>query len=305
MTVAVPDAARLRDAAAEAGVLLRSHTSTDAGARVSVSFDETTSAADLRVLAGVFGLDPAFDWAAAVAAVPPLPAAVSRDSSFLTHPVFHSHHSETQLMRYIHALQAKDLSLTHSMISLGSCTMKLNTASDLMPLSWPQFANIHPFAPPEHTVGYRRLISTLAAALCKITGFAAMSFQPNSGAAGEYAGLMAIRGYHAARGEGNRDVCLIPVSAHGTNPASAVMAGYKVVVVASDERGNVDLADLRAKAAQHAPRLAALMVTYPSTYGVFEEGIVDVIAAVHGAGGQVYMDGANMNAQVRARGAPP
>ena len=179
--------------------------------------------------------------------------------------------------------------------------MKLNATSQLAPLSWPELANMHPFAPAEHTAGYRRLASTLSAALAKITGFAAVSLQPNSGAAGEYAGLMAIRAYHESRGQGGRDVCLIPVSAHGTNPASAVMAGYKVVVVASDDKGNVDAADFAAKLAAHGPKLAALMITYPSTYGVFEAGAPALIAATHAAGGQVYMDGANMNAQVRAR----
>jgi glycine dehydrogenase len=238
------------------------------------------------------------DWSKRVTASAALPASVARTTPYLTHPVFNSHHSEHQLLRYIHKLQGRDLSLTYSMISLGSCTMKLNATAELMPLSWPEFANLHPWAPAEHTEGYRRLIGTLSHALCKVTGFAAMSMQPNSGAAGEYAGLMAIRAYHEARGQGHRNVCLIPISAHGTNPASAVMAGYKVVVVNSDERGNVDLADLKAKAAAHADKLAALMVTYPSTYGVFEEGIVDIIDTVHGHGGQVYMDGANMNAQV-------
>lgn len=283
-------------AAARLGVNVRVVNDTTIG----IAFDETTQrehiAAVLTALgagdAAAAGLDAAF------AAVPALPASAARGTPYLTHPVFNTHHSEHQLLRYIHKLQAKDLSLTYSMISLGSCTMKLNATSELIPITWPEFAGLHPFAPREQAAGYTEMMTSLSDALCKITGFAAMSLQPNSGAAGEYAGLMAIRAYHESRGQGHRNVCLIPISAHGTNPASAVMAGYKVVVVASDAKGNVDLADLKAKAAAHADNLAALMITYPSTYGVFEEGVKEIIDVVHGHGGQVYMDGANMNAQV-------
>src|SRR5690606_25131558 len=217
---------------------------------------------------------------------------------FMEHPVFNSFHSETELMRYIKRLENKDLSLTHSMISLGSCTMKLNAASELMPITWPEWANIHPFAPPSQTAGYRKMFEEFKRMLCEITGFAGISLQPNSGAQGEYAGLMVIRNYHISRGEGHRNIDLIPSSAHGTNPASAVMAGMEVVVVKCDENGNIDISDLKAKAEKHASNLSALMVTYPSTHGVFEEGIMEMTAIIHENGGQVYMDGANMNAQV-------
>ncbi|HEV7590598.1 MAG TPA: aminomethyl-transferring glycine dehydrogenase [Longimicrobium sp.] len=225
-------------------------------------------------------------------------APFTRSSEYLTHPVFRTHRSETAMLRYIRRLEGRDLSLTHSMIPLGSCTMKLNATAEMFPVSWPEFSRIHPFAPLEQTRGYQELFRQLEADLGEITGFAAVSLQPNAGSQGEYAGLLCIRAYHESRGEGHRDVCLIPQSAHGTNPASAVMAAMKVVVVGTDADGNIDLADLRAKAEQHADRLAALMVTYPSTHGVFEEGIREVCDVIHRHGGQVYMDGANMNAQV-------
>ncbi len=222
----------------------------------------------------------------------------NRTTPFLTHPVFNKHHAETEMLRYMNKLQSRDLSLVHSMIPLGSCTMKLNATAEMMAITWPGFAKIHPFAPLDQTAGYQLLFDELESALSEITGFAAVSLQPNAGSQGEYAGLLVIHAYHASRGEGHRNVCLIPQSAHGTNPASAVMAGMKVVVVKTDERGNIDVADLRAKALEHALNLSALMVTYPSTHGVFEESIVEICEIVHKYGGQVYMDGANMNAMV-------
>jgi glycine dehydrogenase len=269
---------------------------------VGISCDETTSHADVHDLLESFvpgGGDLPFEVAELIAAteVPDLPSELVRTSAFLTHPTFHRYHAEHEMLRYLSRLQAKDLSLTTSMIPLGSCTMKLNATTEMLPITWPEFARIHPFAPAEQTGGYRALFEQLEAWLAEITGFHAVSLQPNSGAQGEYAGLLAIRAYHAARGD-KRTVCLIPQSAHGTNPASAVLAGMKVVVVASAPDGTIDLADLRAKAEKHAHELAALMVTYPSTHGVFEEGIREVCEIVHAAGGQVYMDGANMNAQV-------
>jgi glycine dehydrogenase len=222
----------------------------------------------------------------------------AREGEILTHPIFRQHHSETQMLRYLKSLENKDLALNHSMISLGSCTMKLNATSEMIPVTWPEFCNIHPFAPHDQVVGYHEMIEDLNKDLAEITGFAAVSAQPNSGATGEYAGLLAIKKYLESKNEGHRNVCLIPKSAHGTNPASAVMAGMKVVVVDNDAEGNVDMADLVAKIEKNREKLAAFMVTYPSTFGVFEEGIVEIIDAVHEAGGQVYMDGANMNAQV-------
>ena len=223
---------------------------------------------------------------------------LDRTSPFMTHPVFNSHHSETQMLRYLKQLEQRDLSLANSMIALGSCTMKLNATSEMMPITWPEFANVHPFAPDHQTEGYTALIESLNAWLCEITGFAAVSAQPNSGAQGEFAGLMCIRKYHESRNEGHRNICLIPNSAHGTNPASAVMAGMKVVTVETSESGDINFDDLVAKAQKHADNLAAFMVTYPSTFGVFEGGIIDMCDAIHERGGQVYMDGANMNAQV-------
>ena len=268
---------------------------------VGIAFDETVSSGDAQDVVDVFAeaagkASPAIVIGAGTAgAVPP---ALKRSSEYLTHPVFNSHHSETQMMRYIRSLERKDVGLDTSMIPLGSCTMKLNAASEMIPVSWPEFAAIHPFAPASQLEGYTQIFRELEAALCQITGFAAVSLQPNSGAQGELAGLMTIRAYHRDRGERGRTVVLIPSSAHGTNPASAAMAGLKVVVVACDADGNVDLDDLRARAQKHRDELAALMVTYPSTHGVFEEGIREICAIVHKHGGQVYMDGANMNAQV-------
>ena len=225
-------------------------------------------------------------------------ASVAREGEILEHPIFRQHHSETQMLRYLKALENRDLALNHSMISLGSCTMKLNSTSEMLPITWPSFCDIHPFAPTDQVLGYHELIKDLNKDLAEITGFAAVSAQPNSGATGEYAGLLTIMKYLKSQGEGHRNVCLIPKSAHGTNPASAAMAGMKVVVVDNDDGGNIDIVDLKSKIAKHADNLAAFMVTYPSTFGVFEEGIVEILEAVHEAGGQVYMDGANMNAQV-------
>ncbi|NOT30487.1 MAG: aminomethyl-transferring glycine dehydrogenase, partial [Planctomycetes bacterium] len=267
-----------------------------------IALDETATRADVETLLVVFaevlGQEaPGFESLLA-GLVTSLPAPHARQSTFLTHPVFHRYKPEHELLRYIKRLEARDLSLTTSMIPLGSCTMKLNAAVEMRPITWPEFADLHPFAPAEDTRGYRELFARLERALAEITGFAGVSLQPNAGSQGEYAGLLVIRAYHRDRGDTGRDVCLIPVSAHGTNPASAVMAGMKVVAVACDERGNVDLADLEQKAAEHSARLAALMVTYPSTHGVFEERITDICLIVHRHGGQVYMDGANMNAQV-------
>jgi glycine dehydrogenase len=227
-----------------------------------------------------------------------IPSELKRTSHFLTHPVFHAHRSETEMLRYMRKLADRDLALDRAMIPLGSCTMKLNATTEMVPLTWPEFATLHPFAPREQAQGYHAMFARLEKWLCDITGYDAISLQPNSGAQGEYAGLLAIRAYHAARGESNRKICLIPSSAHGTNPASAAMAGMEVVVVACDGRGDVDVNDLRARADAHAKDLAAVMITYPSTHGVFEEHIREICDIVHGHGGQVYLDGANMNAQV-------
>jgi glycine dehydrogenase len=268
---------------------------------VGVALDETTRPADVQVLWEVLALGRSIGFSVADVAAeaePAWPAALARASAYLTHPVFNTHHSETEMLRYMRRLEARDLSLTHSMIPLGSCTMKLNATAEMMPITWPAWNRLHPFVPAAHAAGYRELFQQLEAMLAEITGFAAVSLQPNAGSQGEYAGLLVIRQLHASRGEGRRNVCLIPSSAHGTNPASAAMAGYKVVVVACDDRGNVDLGDLARKAEQHRDDLAALMVTYPSTHGVFEAEIREICAIVHRHGGQVYMDGANMNAQV-------
>ena len=285
--------AEVRARAVERGLNLRIY---DDG--VGISCDETTSHADVHDLLECFG-DP-IDVGELIAATqePPLPAPLVRTSAFLTHPTFHRYHAEHEMLRYVTRLQAKDLSLTTSMIPLGSCTMKLNATTEMIPVTWPEFGRIHPFAPAEQWGGYRALFDQLEAWLAEITGFAAVSLQPNSGAQGEYAGLLAIRAYFKSKGQAHRDVCLIPQSAHGTNPASAVLAGMQVIVVASKSDGTIDLDDLRKKADQYADRLAAVMVTYPSTHGVFEEGIRDVCEIVHGRGGQVYMDGANLNAQL-------
>ncbi len=267
--------------------------------RVGISLDEATTEADLDLLLSILGDGRsvrAADFASEAAA--PVPAPFARTSSYLEHPIFHRYHTEHEMLRYIKKLESRDLSLTTSMIALGSCTMKLNATSEMLPLTWPTVGGVHPFAPADQTRGYHRLFETLESWLAEITGFAAVSLQPNAGSQGEYAGLMVIRAYHRSRGDLGRNVCLIPVSAHGTNPASAVMAGMKVVVVACDEHGNIDVSDLAAKAAQHAAELAALMVTYPSTHGVFEERIKEICEIVHTHGGQVYLDGANMNAQV-------
>jgi glycine dehydrogenase len=268
---------------------------------VGVSLDETSTRGEVALLWEIFGGGkPApftvEDLAGAATIVYPPPLA--RTSPYLTHPVFNSFHAEHEMLRYLHRLQARDLSLCTSMIPLGSCTMKLNGTSLMLPITWPQFANLHPFAPPEQAAGYAELFEKLEKWLGEITGFPAVSLQPNSGAAGEYAGLMVIRAYHHSRGQSQRDLCFVPVSAHGTNPASSVMAGCQVVAIACDPHGNIDLDDLRAKAEQHRDRLAAMMITYPSTHGVFEEGIKEACQIIHASGGQVYMDGANMNAQV-------
>jgi glycine dehydrogenase len=267
---------------------------------LGVTLDETTQLKDIQDLLEVFsGEALGYDLGALAEEIAgdAIPEALRRTSEFLTHPVFNRYHAEHEMLRYIKTLEGRDLSLTHSMIPLGSCTMKLNAATEMLPLTLPGFSNVHPFAPADQAKGYELLAKELSDWLAEITGFAGVSLQPNSGAQGEYAGLLSIRGYHASRNDA-RDICLIPVSAHGTNPASAVMVGMKVVVVACDEKGNVDLADLEKKADEHKDRLAALMITYPSTHGVFEEDVKRICEIVHERGGQVYMDGANMNAQV-------
>jgi glycine dehydrogenase len=268
--------------------------------RLGVSLDETTLGADVLAIWQAFAGTPAAFTLEEVERNAPaaIPAALQRRSAFLSHPVFNRHHSETEMLRYLRRLADKDLALDRSMIPLGSCTMKLNATSEMIPVTWREFANVHPFAPPEQARGYLEMIADLEARLAKATGYAAVSLQPNAGSQGEYAGLLIIRRWHESRGEGHRRVCLIPSSAHGTNPASAQMAGLQVVVVGCDEAGNVDLADLERKAAQHSSDLAAVMVTYPSTHGVFEEGITRLCEIVHRHGGQVYVDGANMNAMV-------
>ena len=268
---------------------------------IVIALDETVTTDDVANLLASFngGKDPEFGLEDVLAGGDTrYDERFNRTTPFLTHPVFNRHHAETEMLRYMNRLQSRDLSLVHSMIPLGSCTMKLNATAEMMPITWPGFSKIHPFAPLEQTAGYQLLFDELESALAEITGFTAVSLQPNAGSQGEYAGLLAIHAYHASRGQGHRNVCLIPQSAHGTNPASAVMAGMKVVVVKTDERGNIDVADLRAKALEHALNLSALMVTYPSTHGVFEESIVEICQIVHKYGGQVYMDGANINAMV-------
>jgi len=286
----------LREKAENAGLNFRYYENGDVG----ISLGETTTSADLDKILSVFSPEPArpvADRALKAESLDHLPVDLRRESTFLTHPVFHSHHSETQMMRYLKELENRDLALNTAMIPLGSCTMKLNAATELIPVSWPEFAQIHPFAPASQVQGYHQIIDELGMMLCRLTGFTACSLQPNSGAQGEFAGLLAIRAYHQDHGAPERNVVLIPVSAHGTNPASAVMAGMQVVVVQCDERGNIDLKDLEQKAVSHQDTLAALMVTYPSTYGVFEEGIRHICQIIHDHGGLVYLDGANMNAQ--------
>jgi glycine dehydrogenase len=291
-------AAKVREAAVKARMNFRYRD--DGG--INIALDETTDvddvAAIVSVIAGGIGQTAkAFNRSEDGLAID-YPKPLARTTEILTHPVFNTHHSETQMMRYIRNLERKDVGLDTSMIPLGSCTMKLNAASEMLPITWPGFSKLHPFVPVEQAAGYQQVFKELEEALCAVTGFAAVSLQPNSGAQGEFAGLLAIRAYHHDRGDQHRNVVLIPASAHGTNPASAVMAGMKVVIVASTKEGNIDVDDLRAKAKEHAKNLAALMVTYPSTHGVFEESIQDICAVIHENGGQVYMDGANMNAQV-------
>jgi glycine dehydrogenase len=291
--------------AIESGINLRGIVGEDGARRIGISCDETTTPTTVQAVWRSFG---AFDEtrssaeisfaAVSMQAADTLPASLRRESSFLTHPVFHRYHSETEMLRYMRRLADRDLALDRCMIPLGSCTMKLNATTEMIPLTWPEFSNIHPFAPVDQVAGYTEMISDLAAKLCAITGFDAISMQPNSGAQGEYAGLLAIRAYHRHRGHGHRNVCLIPSSAHGTNPASAHMAGMNVVVVDCDAEGNVDCSDVRLKAEAHANDLAAIMITYPSTHGVFEGEIRSICDIVHTCGGQVYLDGANLNAQV-------
>ena len=295
LSVAMPDGVdALRERALRAGINFHY----TAGA-VRIALDETVADADLEDVVAVFAGAAASMPRAAAGALPVrIPAALERTTPFLTHGVFNTHRSETQMMRFLRRLERKDLGLDTSMIPLGSCTMKLNAAAQLIPVTWEHFARVHPFAPADQAEGYHQVFHELSAALCAITGFAGVSLQPNSGAQGEFAGLLAIRAYHRSRGDDRRTVVLIPASAHGTNPASAVLAGFRVVVVANAPDGGVDLADLKRKADEHADTLACLMITYPSTHGVFEAGIRDVCALVHEHGGQVYMDGANMNAQV-------
>ena len=302
LRIALPDttlAKKLHQEAVTAGYNLRPLDSTNLG----ISVDETTSLGDVEAIVGAFARakgagSPKLDAKRYASMDVVLPAVFERTSPYLQHPVFNSYHSETEMMRYIKELENRDLSLAYSMIPLGSCTMKLNAATELMPVSWPEFASIHPFAPIDQTAGYQQVFSELEHDLCAMTGFAAASLQPNSGAQGEFTGLMVIREYHRDRGQLHRNVALIPSSAHGTNPASAVMAGFRVVVVNCDNQGNIDLDDLRSKATACKESLAALMVTYPSTHGVFEEQIKEICNIVHQNGGMVYMDGANLNAQV-------
>jgi glycine dehydrogenase len=290
LKVAVKDKKTIEKEALKKGVNLRYYSDNHIG----ISLDETATTDDVRSLLEIFGAPPGnadqqkLTWETSLV----------RQSAFLTHPVFNSHHSEHEMLRYIRRLENKDLSMVHSMISLGSCTMKLNATSEMVPLSWPEFGQLHPFAPAGQTLGYQEMIAGLETWLKEITGFTGVSVQPNSGAQGEYAGLMVIRAYHDSRREGHRHVALIPASAHGTNPASAVMAGMEVVIVASDAEGKIDVPDLTAKAELHKDRLACLMVTYPSTHGVYEEAITGICEIIHRNGGLVYMDGANMNAQV-------
>ncbi|MBI3481630.1 MAG: aminomethyl-transferring glycine dehydrogenase, partial [Bacteroidetes bacterium] len=296
LKVVVSDSDALRKIAEGSEVNFRYFSKTEVG----ISLDETTSLENVKAIVAIFGKT----FGKTLVELNSKASSISwtgdllRKSPYLTHPVFNTHHSEHEMLRYIKRLENKDLSMVHSMISLGSCTMKLNATAEMIPVTWPELGQIHPFAPSTQTEGYREMITNLENWLKEITGFTGVSLQPNSGAQGEYAGLLTIRAYHESRGEGKRNVALIPASAHGTNPASAVMAGMNVVVVKSDEEGKIDVADLKAKAEQHKADLSCLMVTYPSTHGVFEESIIDICEAIHKNGGLVYMDGANMNAQV-------
>jgi glycine dehydrogenase len=295
LTVRTDRAAELHATAIENGINLRKVDDNHVG----VSLDETTTREDLELLVKVFGNGAAVDVEALDdAAQAAFPARLARTSAYLAHPTFNRYHSETEMLRYLRSLADKDLALDRTMIPLGSCTMKLNATAEMIPVTWPEFSNIHPFAPDDQTVGYREMIGQLEDMLCAATGYAAVSLQPNAGSQGEYAGLLVIQKYHESRGEGHRNICLIPSSAHGTNPASASMVGMQVVVTACDANGNVDLEDLKKKAEQHSQNLACVMVTYPSTHGVFEEGIAELCEVVHANGGQVYIDGANMNALV-------
>lgn len=294
VTVKVGDVESLKKSARATHINLRYWPD---GERVSVSFDEVKTLEDVTELLTVFGAKCDLEAILADLEIT-WPKHLVRQSDYLTHPVFNTHHTEHEMLRYLKSLEEKDLSLVHSMISLGSCTMKLNATAEMIPVTWPEIGKLHPFVPKDQVAGYQQIFSDLNDWLCEITGFAAMSLQPNSGAQGEYAGLMVIRAYHESRGDHHRTVSLIPQSAHGTNPASAVMAGMKVVIVKCDERGNIDVADLKAKAEQYSNDLSCLMVTYPSTHGVFEESIKEICEIIHTNGGQVYMDGANMNAQV-------
>jgi glycine dehydrogenase len=298
ITLRVKDASKLRELAEKSGM----NFCFPSEYLVSISLDETTTKNDVLSILSVFNASLDIDTSSFTfdneATFDNIPSALTRTSEYMLHPVFNSYHSETEIMRYLKMLENKDLSLTHSMIALGSCTMKLNAATELIPVSWPEFNKIHPFAPADQTGGYNYIIKELERLLCVITGFAACSLQPNSGAQGEYAGLLSIRGYHQSKSESKRDLILIPISAHGTNPASAVMAGFKVVVTRCDEEGNIDMEDLKNQAMKYKDVLAGLMVTYPSTHGVFEETIKEICKLIHDNGGLVYMDGANMNAQV-------
>ncbi|MYC74351.1 aminomethyl-transferring glycine dehydrogenase [Candidatus Poribacteria bacterium] len=297
LSVAVPSGKteELLTAACAKQINLRAMDSTHIG----ISLDETTTAADVEEILQIFGAQTNLETGPAETdLVSDLPIDLQRQSSYLTHPVFNSYHSETEMLRYIHKLQTKDLSLVNAMIPLGSCTMKLNATAEMVPVTWNEFGGLHPFAPREQTEGYQTLFSQLETWLAEITGYSGISLQPNAGSQGEYAGLLVIRKYHQSRGDSHRNVCLIPTSAHGTNPASAVMAGMQVVVVACDTDGNIDLEDLQLKADEHRENLAAAMITYPSTHGVFEEKIREICDIVHQSGGQVYMDGANLNALV-------
>jgi len=295
--ITVPDTDKLRKTAESHELNFRYFSKTEVG----ISLDETSSNEEIKLITDIFS--KTFNTACVSTTLQSInklswPESLIRKSSYLTHPVFNTHHSEHEMLRYIKRLENKDLSMVHSMISLGSCTMKLNATTEMIPVTWPELGQIHPFAPADQTLGYGEMISNLENWLKEITGFTGVSLQPNSGAQGEYAGLLTIRAYHQARGDNHRNISLIPASAHGTNPASAVMAGMEVIVVKSDEEGKIDVVDLKAKADQHKNNLACLMVTYPSTHGVFEESITEICETIHKNGGLVYMDGANMNAQV-------